>query len=77
MNNEIIEERAFLTIAKTGQHIRPPLSLFNEPLLQCPQQFDRGHWWRTIICVDDEDVVECAYCGEQRVTRCSFDDDYA
>jgi hypothetical protein len=33
--------------------------------------------WRDIVCDGDQDVVECAHCGRQRVCGCTFDDDYS
>ena len=35
--------------------------------------------WRVVECNGsrDTDVIECARCGAQRQTRCTFDEDYA
>jgi hypothetical protein len=36
--------------------------------------------WRCVDCCKQEpdtDVIECAECGYQRQTRCTFDDDTA
>ena len=33
--------------------------------------------WRTIFCNDETDVVECSVCGQQRLARCNFDEEYA
>ena len=69
------QERTFLAAAVRGEHIAPELSLFpNGPKAQ---RAPCDHYDRAIVCVDDKDVVECVHCGRQRVTRCTFDDDYA
>lgn len=36
--------------------------------------------WRVVACCEvapDTDVEECAKCGKQIETRCSFDDEYS
>ena len=36
------------------------------------------HFWRCIACDGGEtDVIECAGCGEQRLAKCDFDEDFA
>ena len=39
----------------------------------------KRHKWRTVACdsASDNDVCECAECGEQRVFRCNFDEEYS
>ena len=33
--------------------------------------------WRTVSCNNEVDVIECSRCGQQRTTRCTFDEDYS
>ena len=35
------------------------------------------HYWRTLYCDSETDVVECLHCGRQQLARCNFDDEYA
>lgn len=35
------------------------------------------HHWRTIACDYETDVIECCHCGEQRLAKCNFDEEYA
>lgn len=36
-----------------------------------------NHQWRTIVCNNDRDVVECSRCGDQSLTSCNFDEDFS
>ena len=36
-----------------------------------------NHEWRTIVCDDTTDVVECSRCGYQRLAKCNFDEEYS
>lgn len=46
-----------------------------------PEKCKGGHRgpWRVVDCCeiagDDRDIVECAECGEQKTSSCSFDED--
>lgn len=63
-----------LAAFRRGERIRGGQSLHPERLLlDCDHQ--RG--WRTIVCLDPRDIVECPICGEQREMRCTFDDDFS
>ena len=67
------QDRDFLAMAKKGKRINPEDSLLTKELEKskhCP------HSWRTIVCVDGEDVVECWKCGKQTVKKCNFDEEY-
>lgn len=35
------------------------------------------HRWRTVACDNETDVIECSDCGEQRLCKCDFDEEYA
>lgn len=41
----------------------------------CPNGV-HGHW-RVLYCNNEEDVIECARCGKQRIASCNFDEDMA
>jgi len=51
----------------TTHGLTPPLN----PKMPCQ------HFWRTVACNDLDDVVECHLCGEQRLVKCNFDDDFS
>lgn len=74
MDEKVELERRFLAEAKAGKRIRPVTSIREA---ETPGSAFCAHHWRTIICVDDEDVCECSRCGRQVVTACNFDDDFA
>lgn len=58
---------------RRGERVRNRQSLHPERLPK-----DCNHWrgFRTIVCSEDSDVVECPICGEQQEMRCNFDDDF-
>jgi hypothetical protein len=70
-NTEMIEA------VERGERIAPECSIHSEV------QQTEHHWCsnhkRVIVCCSatDKDVVECARCGQQWVSRCTFDEDYA
>ena len=69
-DNELIERvRGGGRVGKTeGHHVLHD----SETSRNC----QHPHGWRTIVCNDIEDVVECSDCGQQRVAKCNFDDEY-
>lgn len=63
---------------RRGDRVTNEFSLFAAELPACPGgRSEPGHHWRTLFCDSDTDVVECGYCGRQRVTACNFDEEYA
>ena len=63
-----------IQIAQQGERIPPqPYSLHGAEKPCKPHE----HFWRTIVCDGDHDVVECAHCGAQSVAKCNFDEDFA
>jgi hypothetical protein len=68
------DERKFLAAAKRGERIKPGMSIKQ---FESEESHKCAHAYRAIICVDDEDVLECSKCGKQIVAACTFDDDYA
>lgn len=65
------DQTAFEAV-RAGGRAHVELSMFKEEIA-CPKD---SHHWRTIVCRNDQDIVECAHCGRQRITACNFDDDY-
>lgn len=42
-----------------------------------PERCPRGCAWLVLFCNNEEDVVECRRCGAQKVTACSYNEDFA
>lgn len=70
---ELIERarRGKLVVNLHSLH-RPGVSGKWVPRHLCPH--DGG--WRTIVCDNEHDVVECSRCGAQRIAACNFDEEY-
>jgi hypothetical protein len=66
-------QREAIEAAKSGERVKGECSLKDAETADPHCR----HSWRVIFCDSDEDVVECANCGRQRVVRCNFDYDYA
>lgn len=68
-------DKLILLFKNSGRVPRQAHSLHDEEnkALNCKH----GHGWRTIVCNNEEDVVECPDCGAQRLMTCNFDDDFA
>lgn len=60
--------------ALQGERITTEFSLFTVAKQPCHPGCCS---WRTIACDDEKDVLECRWCGTQRVAQCNFDDDCA
>ncbi len=63
---------------RAGRRVVMRCSLASFPLKPetCDHRTASGNpRWRTVACNSDEDVIECSGCGEQRVSRCNFDDE--
>lgn len=65
-------EREAIDAVRQGQRARTKSSLHPE---EKPGAEHCKHHWRVIACDFDDDVLECAECGTQRVCSCNFDDD--
>lgn len=66
---------AFIEAAQRGERIHTQHSRHPAELLSADCQFQ--HRWREIACNGIKDVLECSVCGRQRLTACTFDEDYA
>ncbi len=64
-----------IAAARRGERVAGKHSLHAQaqPLL-CPGS---NHDWRTLFCDGETDVVECSRCGQQGLTECNFNEDYA
>lgn len=62
-----------IALAKTGERVATLHSFHTKEDTQKSQTC--WHAWRTIVCDGDEDVKECRHCGQQKLTRCTFDDE--
>lgn len=69
-----MNENQNISKALRGERITTEFSLHSMAKESCQPGY---HWWRTIECNDDKDVLECSCCGHQQVTRCDFDADNA
>lgn len=68
-----MNERDQLNAFRRGVRVSGGHSLYaTEQPCTAPCGFDR-----TLICVDDRDVVECSKCGRQREVACNFDEEYS
>ncbi len=63
-----------IAAVRRGERVAGKYSLHTTTKEPCP---GLNHTWRTLFCNDEEDVVECSRCGEQGITRCDFDEEYA
>lgn len=64
-----------IVAALRGERVATELSLYPLELNTAAQCYHP--LMRTIVCDGTHDVVECADCGAQRVTRCHFDEEYS
>jgi predicted RNA-binding Zn-ribbon protein involved in translation (DUF1610 family) len=49
------------------------LTGFKEQTANCNHRMG----FRTVACDFETDVIECPLCGEQKLSRCNFDEDMA
>ena len=56
--------------------VRGGHSLHDEEKPELCRNSCHGHW-RTVSCDGEIDIIECARCGQQRKTRCNFDEEYS
>lgn len=68
-----------LAAARAGDRVRNEHSLHeaHKPDLERTKCPGWTHAWRTLVCIDGEDVVECYNCGKQDIVRCNFDEEYS
>lgn len=69
----LMTDEEAIAAVRAGKRAKVALSLFREPTNPEPHTCTD----RVIVCTDKTDVVECPRCGKQRVTACTFDEDYA
>ena len=58
----------------TGEPVRTNTSM---PEFKTDPKICRCQSSRCVACDFDHDLIECSSCGNQWVTRCTFDDDMA
>ena len=70
-----------MTTAEAIAAVRRGERVTNEHSTKASEDADKAqrchHFWRTLFCDNETDVVECGNCGQQKLARCNFDDEYA
>ena len=68
------EDDAAIAAVREGGRCKTASTLHE---VEHPRSATCQHRWRTVACNSDDDVIECASCGQQRVCACDFDEDFA
>jgi hypothetical protein len=66
-----------VAVVRAGGRIESEFSMHAQKNGKCGLYYAHNGGWRTLLCDNETDVVECSCCGEQRVTACDFDEEYA